>query len=102
MNEFQSVPAVPVGTSALFGDFREARTEMKCRVCGGFSSAQVCWHCATNPAGQELEELRRAVREYLSEPSCDGRPVRKQMRERLAVLSQYSPNPKLTDPKDSV
>lgn len=24
------------------------RTEMKCRVCGCFSSAQTCWHCATN------------------------------------------------------
>ena len=25
------------------------RTEMQCRVCGCFSSAQTCWHCSTNP-----------------------------------------------------
>lgn len=22
------------------------RTEMKCKVCGGFSSAQICWPCS--------------------------------------------------------
>ena len=35
----------------------------------------------------ELDNLKNAVREYLSEPSCDGRPIRRQMRERLLLLA---------------
>lgn len=30
------------------------RTEMKCRACGCFSSAQTCWHCSTNPGVARL------------------------------------------------
>ena len=61
------------------------RTEMKCRICGGFSSAQTCWHCATNPGVQvlaaEVTNLRAALEQIrnmaMARKSCirmpDGR-----------------------------
>ena len=76
--------AVAVGSGALLGD-TEPRTEMKCRICGGFSSVQTCWHCATNPGVQvlaaEVTNLRAALEEIrnmaMARKSCirmpDGR-----------------------------
>jgi hypothetical protein len=65
------------------------RTEMKCRICGGFSSAQVCWSCSTSPASIRLATLEEKLREYLAEPSIDGRPVRQKLREELKKLITY-------------
>jgi hypothetical protein len=42
------------------------RTEMKCRICGQFSSAQTCWSCCQHPATFRLTVLEQKVREYLS------------------------------------
>lgn len=30
------------------------RTEMKCKICSGFSSSQICWSCASSPGVQAL------------------------------------------------
>ena len=65
------------------------RTEMKCRICGEFSSAQVCWTCTCSPASFRLTILENKVREYLSESSIDGRLIRQKLREELKKLITY-------------
>ena len=83
------------------------RTEMKCRICGGFSSAQTCWHCATNPGVQvlaaEVTNLRAALEQIrnmaMARKSCirmpDGRMLDTFCRHAL------SPNADLRQDADS-
>jgi hypothetical protein len=90
-----------VASGAVLGD--TARTEMKCRICGGFSSAQTCWHCSTNPGVQvlaaEVTNLRAALEEIrnmaMARKSCirmpDGRMLDTFCRHAL------SPNGELSD-----
>lgn len=65
---------------------RPPRTEMKCRICGGFSSAQVCWPCATSPVMTKYTLLEQKLREYLAEPSLDGRAIRQKQRKELLEM----------------
>lgn len=60
---------------------------MKCRICGGFSSAQTCWHCSTSPAALRVAELERE--------NADLRSFNKTGAERLAHLKVE--NAKLRD-----
>lgn len=55
----------------------EPRTEMACRICGCFSSAQTCWPCSRNPAYFKLVALQAEVR-----------AVRKEMKELREVWAQ--------------
>lgn len=69
MNDQATQGTTPGASPALAptGGCAEARTEMKCRVCGCFSSAQICWHCSTKPADwkREFEAAKAAYeREY--------------------------------------
>ena len=82
------------------------RTEMKCRICGGFSSAQTCWHCATNPGVQVLAAevtnlraaLEKAQNEYENFPPAQSR---KHPSETVgaskdgALVKLFTPNGKL-------
>ncbi len=53
--------------AANSGDVAHPRTEMKCRVCGCFSSAQICWHCANNPGVAALETQLSALKDRIAE-----------------------------------
>jgi UDP-N-acetylmuramoylalanine-D-glutamate ligase len=49
----------------------DGRAQMKCRRCGGFSSAQICWHCSNLPDAvtyARIEQLEREIRNLLLSP----------------------------------
>jgi hypothetical protein len=57
------------------------RTEMVCRICGGFSSAQTCWTCTQSPVYlsycvQEAEIQRLKEIEHLAWHLLDDSEVR--------------------------
>lgn len=42
-------------------DAEHSRTEMKCKLCGQFSSSQYCWYCTQRMSGKDpiiLENIR--------------------------------------------
>jgi hypothetical protein len=62
------------------------RTEMKCKGCGQFSSAQYCYACSTNPLGVQYAVLQAKLREYLALKSIDGVAQRQTLRKELAEM----------------
>ena len=62
---------------------------MRCRICGEFSSALICYQCSTQPATIKLTLLEAKLREYLAESSIDGWPIRQKMRQELKEMVNY-------------
>lgn len=49
------------------------RTEMKCRLCGCFSSAQVCWDCTATQMGANPIPLNGAQEDAVKRWAADNR-----------------------------